>query len=205
MASVDANLRFIFVDVGTNEQISDGRVWGKCKLKLALDRNAVNIPEANNLSLTTTKVPHVIAAGDAFPLSLNLMKPYTGKGLNDKERVFNYRLSRAQRVSENAFGILAARFQIFKQRILTSPMNATKIVMACCALHNFLISKNLSLYIPASSIGTEVIEKREIQSGNWRDSASEAFVPLVKRKCKPGQLAKDVREKFFNETSAVSW
>ncbi|GBM66354.1 hypothetical protein AVEN_106206-1, partial [Araneus ventricosus] len=40
---------------------------------------------------------------------------------------------------------------------------------------------------------------------NWRDSASEAFVPLVKKKCKPGQLVKVVREKFFNETGAVSW
>ncbi|GBN55842.1 hypothetical protein AVEN_260639-1 [Araneus ventricosus] len=57
MALVDANLRFIFVDVGTNGRISDGGVWGKCKLKLALDRNTVNIPEANNLPLTTTKAP----------------------------------------------------------------------------------------------------------------------------------------------------
>ncbi|GBN27803.1 Protein ALP1-like, partial [Araneus ventricosus] len=208
MALVDANLRFIFVDIGTNGRISDGGVWGKCKLKLALDRNTVNIPEADNLPLTTTKVPYVIVADDAFPLSLNLMKPYPGRGLNDEERIFNYRLSRARRVSENAFGILAARFQIFKQRILTSPMNATKIVMACCALHNFLIFRNPALYIPASSIDTELIENREIQRGNWRDSASEAFVPLVKRKSKPGQLAKDVRQKFckfFNETGAVSW
>ncbi|GBO32017.1 hypothetical protein AVEN_264592-1, partial [Araneus ventricosus] len=179
MVLVDANLRFIFVDIGTNGRISDGGVWGKCKLKLALDRNTVNIPEADNLPLTTTKVPYVIVADDAFPLSINLMKPYPGRGLNDEERIFNYRLSRARRVSENAFGILAARFQIFKQRILTSPMNATKIVMACCALHNFLIFRNPALYIPASSIDNEVIENREIQRGNWRDSASEAFVPLL--------------------------
>ncbi|GBM67171.1 hypothetical protein AVEN_260490-1 [Araneus ventricosus] len=124
-------------DVGTNGRISDGGAWGKCKLKLALDRNTVNIPENNNLPLTTTKVPYVIVADDAFPLSVNLMKPYPGRGLNDEEMIFNYRLSRARRASENAFGILAARFQIFKQRIPTSPVNATKIVMARCALHNF--------------------------------------------------------------------
>ncbi|GBO46771.1 hypothetical protein AVEN_12477-1 [Araneus ventricosus] len=157
-------------DVGTNGRISDGGAWGKCKLKFALDRNTVNLPEDNNFPLTTTKVPYVIVADDAFPLSLNLMKPYPGRGLNDEEMIFNYRLSRARRVSENAFGILAARFQIFKQRILTSPVNATKIVMARCALHNFLISRNPALYIPASSIDTEVIEKGEIQRGNWRDS-----------------------------------
>ncbi|GBM14461.1 hypothetical protein AVEN_246616-1 [Araneus ventricosus] len=150
------------------------------------------------MPLTTTKVPHVIVADDAFPLSLNLMKPYPERRLDDEEMIFNYRLSRARKVSANAFGILAAPFQIFKQRILTSPMNATKIVMACCSLYNFLISKNPALYIPASSIDTQVIERKEIHRGNWRDSASEAFVPLVKRKCKPGQLAKDVREKFCN-------
>ncbi|GBN41190.1 hypothetical protein AVEN_170153-1 [Araneus ventricosus] len=84
-----------------------------------------------------SKIGTVLVADDAFPLSLNFMKPYPGRGLNDEERVFNYRLSRAQRVSENAFGILAARFQIFEQKILTSAMNATKILMACCVLHNF--------------------------------------------------------------------
>ncbi|KAF8778418.1 Protein ALP1-like like protein [Argiope bruennichi] len=160
MALVDANLKFLFVDVGTNGRISDGE---KCKLKSALDKNALNIPVANTLPLTNTKVPYVIVAGDAFPLSFNIMIPYPGRDLNEKERIFNYRLSRARRVSENAFGILAARFQIFKQRILTTPMNATKIVLSCCALHNFLISNNSNIYIPPCSIDVELIENKEIQ------------------------------------------
>ncbi|XP_055927181.1 uncharacterized protein LOC129958609 [Argiope bruennichi] len=208
MALVDANLKFLFVDVGTNGRISDGGVWGKCKLKSALDKNTLNILVANTLPLTNTKVPYVIVADDAFPLSFNLMKPYPGRGLNEEERIFNYRLSRARRISENAFGILATRFQIFKQRILTTPMNATKIVLSCCALHNFLISNNSNIYIPPCSIDVELIENKEIQRGDWMHYASEAVVPLLMKKGNPGQMTKDIRQKFcryFNGVGAVKW
>ncbi|GFW61155.1 protein ALP1-like [Trichonephila clavipes] len=33
LALVDANLKFLYVDVGTNGRVSDGRVWGKSKLR----------------------------------------------------------------------------------------------------------------------------------------------------------------------------
>ncbi|GBN79263.1 hypothetical protein AVEN_87622-1 [Araneus ventricosus] len=209
MALVGADLKFLFVDVGTNGRISDGGVWAKCKLKSALEKNKIKIPKANFLSGTLTKVPYVIVADEAFPLSFNLMKPFPGRGVNVEERIFNYRLSRARRVSENAFGILAARFQIFKRRILTNPANATKMVIACCALHNFLIANNSAIYTPPSSIDVEDINSRQIRTGDWRNYSSKALVPLIKQ-CnkKPAELAKDVRHTFrtyFNGIGAVPW
>ncbi|GBN91025.1 hypothetical protein AVEN_195499-1 [Araneus ventricosus] len=74
-----------------------------------------------------------------------------------------------------ALGILDAQFHIFKQRIIASPVNATKIVRACFALHNFQISTNPALYIPAFSIDPEVIERKEIQRDAALNTTDERF------------------------------
>ena len=52
------------------------------------------------------------------------------------ERRFNYRLSRARRVVENAFGILANRFRCMHTTMCMDPDRVDLIVMACCILHN---------------------------------------------------------------------
>lgn len=85
----------------------------------------------------------VIVADEAFPLKENLMKPYPAKSLDDASRVFNYRLSRARRVSENAFGILVHRFRIFQSTIPLGPKKAEVIVLAAVALHNYLRTKSV--------------------------------------------------------------
>ena len=61
------------------------------------------------------------------------------KHLTRERKIFNYRLSRARRIIENAFGILVARFGTFKTHINIQLDNINKdVVMASCALHNFL-------------------------------------------------------------------
>lgn len=83
---------------------------------------------------------------EAFPLMDNLMKPFSRKTLNEEQAIFNYRLSRARRIVENAFGILASRFRILLREINLSPEKATLIVQACSHLHNFLRMKKIELY-----------------------------------------------------------
>jgi hypothetical protein len=67
-----------------------------------------------------------------------MMKPYSHRGLDNEERIFNYRLSRARRVVENAFGILANRFQVLLTTMQHHPSTVKVIVKACIVLHNLM-------------------------------------------------------------------
>ena len=79
-------------------------------------------------------------ADDAFPLRHNMVKPYAETNLDIRKLVANYRISRARRVIENSFGILAARFRVFR-RPIHAKLDATEsITKACVALHNFLMA-----------------------------------------------------------------
>ena len=63
----------------------------------------------------------MIVADDAFPLKEHIQKRYSQVGLTIEKRIFNYRLSRAQRIVENAFGILANLFRVFMTPIGLAP------------------------------------------------------------------------------------
>ena len=141
MALVDANRRFIFVDIGCNGRVSDGGVFGQTTLYNYLEdqTNPLNIPPPQVLPGRNTKIPFYIVGDDAFPLKTYLMKPYHFRGLSTKEKVFNYRQSRARMNIENAFGMLASRFQIFKKPMPFLPNKVDLFVMTACILHNYLI------------------------------------------------------------------
>ena len=141
MALVDSNCKFIYVDVGANGRISDGGIFKNGYLYKALENKTLSTPNSTPLRGRTLSVPYVIIADDAFPLKEYLLKPYSRADLwNPSKKIFNYRLSRARRTVENAFGILASRFRIFGKPIQLEPHKVDIIILACCALHNYLIS-----------------------------------------------------------------
>ena len=53
------------------------------------------------------------------------------RNLTEEERIFNYMLSRARRVVENAFGILAMRFHCMLGCLNQCPDTVDSIVLAC--------------------------------------------------------------------------
>lgn len=66
------------------------------------------------------------------------MKPYGSRNLTKDKRIFNYRLSRARRVVENAFGILANRFRVLLSTMGQEPDTVRLIVTTFCILHNLM-------------------------------------------------------------------
>ena len=83
-------------------------------------------------------LPYTIVADEAFPLAYHIMRPYPGKSSDRKERAFNYRQSRARRIVEYTFGILAARWRIYHSKIAIAPEKVKSVVKASVVLHNFI-------------------------------------------------------------------
>ena len=164
---VDADYKFIYIDVGCNGRISDGGVFRNASLSKALEENSVNVPPPRNLPRGHDPLPFVVVADDAFPLKSYLVKPYPHRNLTNEQQKFNYQLSRARRVVENAFGVLACRFRLFLTTINLSPDNAEKAVLASCTLHNYLRTKARDRYTPPSSVDT-ITTEGEIIDGDWR-------------------------------------
>lgn len=140
MALVDADYRFIAVDVGAYGKNSDGGIYANSTFGKAIDEGTFNVPDDKPLPGSAEPLPHVIVGDKAFPLRRNIMRPYPGSQINGDEtkKMCNYRVSRARRVSENAFGILTQMFRLFQRRIKMSPEHIDKVVLATCCLHNFL-------------------------------------------------------------------
>lgn len=69
MALLDAELRFIWVDVRTNGRASDRGIWNRCTLKAHLDNNLLDIPPPEALPGTNEKFPYVIVGDGGFTLS----------------------------------------------------------------------------------------------------------------------------------------
>ncbi|CAI6358823.1 unnamed protein product [Macrosiphum euphorbiae] len=83
------------------------------------------------------------------------------------EDIFNYRLSRARRTIENAFGILASRFRIFRKPIIASEKTIINITKATIVLHNFIkkleTDTDISMYNQTISCSASNMQTDELQ------------------------------------------
>ncbi|XP_051170182.1 uncharacterized protein LOC127287352 [Leptopilina boulardi] len=207
LAMADANYRFLMVDVGGKGRQSDGGILKQCQFFKAVKENNLNLPPPKSLYEGGPRIPHVDIGDAAFENSLHCLTPYKGAksgNLSIDQNVYNYRLSRARRVIENAFVILVAKWRIFRTPILIYIEVIKLIVLATICLHNFIIREekklpeNLQKYCSANSAG---------QLGSLEDTALQPLV-IPQTKTDQQNLARTIKNHFkeyFIGPGKVPW
>ena len=177
MAVADATYKFLYVDVGPEGGASNGGTWSNCSLHDAVEENIAGLPKPVPLPNDDQPVPYHFVGDDAFALRTWMMKPFSHRSQILRERIYSYRLSRARRVVENAFGILCQRFCCFLTTMHQHPDNITLITMCACVLHNLILIRypHANLYVDSEDPDTH-----DLIPGGWRtDRHLQGLLPLT--------------------------
>ena len=78
------------------------------------------LPKPARFGVSGTQMPFVILGDEDYPLKTYLLKPFARKNLSCEECALSYRLSRARRCVECAFGILIAKWPLLNKEIETN-------------------------------------------------------------------------------------
>uniref|UniRef100_A0A1X7TJV4 DDE Tnp4 domain-containing protein n=2 Tax=Amphimedon queenslandica TaxID=400682 RepID=A0A1X7TJV4_AMPQE len=149
-------------DAGEAGRLSDSGIFTNCQF-----------------GTSEPSLPYVIIGDEGFPIKKYLLRPYPGRYLSKEKSIFNYRLSRARRIIENSFGILAARWRIFRRPIIANTDHAVSFSKAAIVLHNYINKTEKSTYCPPGYIDGEDGAGNIIR-GSWRNDETEeiGILPL---------------------------
>lgn len=186
MAIVDAEYKFMCVDIGGYGKSSDGGIFESSNMGRRFDVGLMNVPNAKPLPGQDLPCSYVLIGDEAFALKPYLMRPYPYRQsrIDIQKENFNKRLCKARRVVENAFGILAQKWRIFYRPIELSVENIILIVNTACILHNFL--------------RTEKSDDRYFEELEPPEPCLNAFQDLSRDPRRAVTLSFETREKFVN-------
>ncbi|XP_026291311.1 uncharacterized protein LOC113215862 [Frankliniella occidentalis] len=147
-AIADAKYKFIVADAGAKGREGDSGVFDRSTFGEMFYNHRLRLPPLVYNKKMDCLLPYVFLGDGAFPLDEHLMKPFEPDARDElpgNHALFNYRLSRARRVVENAFGILSARFRILRRTAIVSETLACNIILSTCALHNLHLMREDSI------------------------------------------------------------
>ena len=211
----DAEYKFTCLNCGSSGREGDAGVFARSDY---LEDNLRNIPSPAYVAGSDTALPYVILADEAFTLKQYLMRPFPGRGrvnLPCKEQIYNYRLSRARRCIENAFGILVSRWRIFRKPIIAKIDNVERFIKAAVILHNYLRTEVPGLpktpqRVPPGFVDTEKLDE-SLVPGAWRNEEVGTDVTRIGRVASnmSARAIGEIRENFANylmsPAGAVPW
>ncbi|XP_056418871.1 uncharacterized protein LOC130359987 [Hyla sarda] len=182
MAIADAQYRLIAVGIGSYERTttpvcSRHLPWGGGSTLVRWDF----LKQGPFLGL--------IVRDEAFQMCANLLKPYSSRGLDEPQQIFNYRLSRARLYVECAFAIFASKWRLFTWPFQLHPDVVDQVVKAAVVLHNFELTKE-----PHPSDPKEV----EVVLPGLEQSSRRSTQAVM-------SLRDDFARYFLTEAGRVSW
>ena len=135
-AVVDCNYLYRDVVIGWPGSVHDARVFSNSAIfKKGNDGKLFPIELAKEIN--GKEIPPFIVADPAYPLLPWVLKGYPNdKNAPRRERIFNYRLSRARVTVENTFGRWKGRFIRFSKRVDMEVSSLVNVTYASCILHN---------------------------------------------------------------------
>ena len=195
---VDANYRFLWADVGGIGSQSDSQIYNASELAEVLESGEINLPDDDPLPNDDKPHPYFILSDDTFELKRYMMKPYSQRNMSYEERIFNYRVSRGRRVVENAFGILALRWQVLLNTMQQRPAIVQLIVKTCIVLHNLLRMRYPGLH---QALIDQEDANGNLIPGEWRRNVNLQDMEQTRVPTRESTKAKQDREylkPYFN-------
>ena len=204
---VDSEYKFLWADIGSNGSSSDSGIFNASTLKVSLENGDIRFPPAEPLPNDdhVIHVPYFFIGDDAFALRTWMMKPFGHRNMAIDERIFNYRLSRARRIVENAFGILAHRWRCLLSTMQQKHDTVTIIVSACLCLHNMMRVRYPGLQ--NQDLDREGND-HQITLGAWRNEAMLQDMRNVHGGNRATNDAKALRvylKHYYNNVGSVPW
>ena len=212
LAVCDAKYCFTIADIGGYGCSNDASILSNSTCGEIFENHPSTLKIPCPARFDDKNLPYVLLGDEIFPLRPWLMKPYPEKQLDETQRIFNYRLSRARRTIENAFGILSAKWRIFRKPIRANVNLAEKIVKATVFLHNYLRLTENANYIPSGFVDCED-GNGNIIPGNWRSEVDykEGGMTPVSRiggnryTYEAGRSRDDFKDYFNSPLGEVPW
>lgn len=198
LAVVDANCKFVFVDIGSYGKEGDPGIFERSSLG-KLFYSGKLLPPPSQLPHSDIVLPNIFVGDDAFRLHQNMLKPYPRNSAvgDNMNAIFNYRLSRARRTAENAFGLLSQVFRIFYSPINLKSETVDDVVIVCCCLHNMLRD---AYGTKSCNPNTEPDSTHQPPTDNFRNLVrARGFADYE------GFAVRDSFAKYFSNDGRVSW
>lgn len=204
MVAADANYKFLSIDVGGLGSEGDGQMFNRIKIGRMAKEDDPELHLPPDAPVGNWYLPYYFIGDDAFPIMKRMMKPYSPtrtQPLTEEQEIYNYRISRARRCVENAFGILGAKWSCTNTKFYCQPDKVKKIVAACCLLHNFLLNRSPETYIP-DEFKDSYREEGDFTHATWRRNSGTDRPQIIpnngRNLFQQGNIIRDNLQHFFN-------